>query len=104
LAPCIARVASHTISNLRFFISAFIDNTETSTFIHLYPNRRFFDRTKAVGVQIRTTGAHLHAETAVELAYILPVSSQIKSSESQYDRPELTDQLKTGRNNGFFEF
>ena len=90
--------------HLPFFISAFNDNIETSTFIHLYRNRRFFDRTKAVGVQIRTTGAHLHAETAVELAYILPVSSQIKSSESQYDRPELTGKLKTGRNYGFFEF
>ena len=75
-----------------------------STFIHLYRNRRFFDLAKDVGVQIRTTGAHLHAETAVELAYILPVSSQIKSSESQYYRPEITGQLKTGQNNGFFEF
>ena len=90
--------------HLPFFTSAFIDNTETSTFIQLYRNRRFFERTKDVGVRIRTTGAHIHAETAVELAYTVPVSSQIKSSESQHDRLELTWQLKTGRNNGFFEF
>ena len=82
LAPCIARIASHTISHLQFFISVFIDNTETSTFMQLYRIRRFFDRTKAAGVRIRTTGAHLHAETAEELAYTLPTPAQLKCSGS----------------------
>ena len=64
------------------FVSAFIDNTETSTFIQLYRNRRFFDLTKAVGVQIRTTRAHLHAETSVEHTYTLPIPAQLKCSGS----------------------
>ena len=73
-------------------------------YIHRDRNRRFFDRTKAAGVQMRTTGAHIHAKTAVERTYTVPFLAQLKFAKSQNDRPALTRQLKTGRNNGNFEF
>ena len=89
---------------LPLFIMPIYDNSETHQYIHRDRNRRFFDRTKAVGVQMRTTGAHIHAETAVERTYTVPTLAQLKFAKSQNDRPALTRQLKTGRNNGNFEF
>ena len=71
------------------------DNSETHKYIYRDRNRRFFDRTKDVGVRIRAPGAHMHAETAVELTYGVPTASQTKSTKSESGRPALTGQLKT---------
>ena len=96
LAPRIATITAHTMLCLPLFIMPIYDNSETHQYIHRDWNRRFFDRTKAVGVQIRTTGAHIHARTAVGPAYGVPTASQIKSTKAQYHRTALTGILKTG--------